>query len=166
RKNVPTGAFDSLVGDPRTVAQDSRGFVELRWEPRFSAEVSLSTRVFLDYYEYEGDFAYDPPGALNPETGVVRDRWLGYWTGGEARLMLRPWEWLNITAGVEARGSIVAELTSENDVDGRYLDEDPRFFVLGGYVVAEVKPIEPLTINVGGRYDFVSTFADGAFSPR
>lgn len=166
RKSVPTGAFETIVGDPRTQAQDSRGFVELRWEPQLTEEVSLSARVFLDYYEYEGDFAYDPAGAMNPETGVVRDRWLGYWTGGEARLLLRPWEWLRVTAGFEARGSIVAELTSESDVDGRYLDEEPRFFVLGGYVVAEVKPLDLLTLNVGGRYDFVSTFADGAFSPR
>lgn len=166
QKSIPTGAFDTLVGDPRSHSQDSRGFVELRWEPRFSPEVALSARVFLDYYEYEGSFAYDPPGALNPETGVVRDGWLGYWTGGEARLLLRPVEWLRITAGFEARGSLVAELTSESDADGRYLDEDARFFVLGGYAVAEVKPIEWLTLNVGARYDFVSTFADGAFSPR
>ena len=166
QKSIPTGAFDTLVGDPRSHSQDSRGFVELRWEPRFSPEVALSARVFLDYYEYEGSFAYDPPGALNPETGVVRDGWLGYWTGGEARLLLRPVEWLRITAGFEARGSLVAELTSESDADGRYLDEDARFFVLGGYAVAEVKPLEWLTLNVGARYDFVSTFADGAFSPR
>lgn len=168
RKQIPTGAFGTLVGDPRTQNTDSRGFVELRWEPRFSDEVSLSARTFLDYYEYEGDFAYDPedtpPDML--ETGVVRDRWLGYWAGGEARLMLRPLSWLSFTVGAEGRGSLVADLSSENDVDGRYLDETPRFFVLGGYAVADVKPIDEISIQLGGRYDFVSTFSDGAFSPR
>lgn len=166
RKSIPTGAFDTIVGDPRTFAQDSRGFVELRWDPRFSDEVSLAARVFLDHYEYEGDFAYEPAGTINPTTGLVRDRWLGYWTGGEARLMVQAWEWLNVTTGFEARGSLVADLVGENEVDGRFLDETPRFFVLGGYVVAEATPIEALTLNIGGRYDFVSTFDDGAFSPR
>src|SRR5690606_32579733 len=89
RKQIATGAFDTLIGDPRSQTTDSRGFLELRWEPRFSPEVALAARVFLDYYEYEGDFAYDPAGAINPETGVVHDQWLGYWTGGEARVMLR-----------------------------------------------------------------------------
>lgn len=168
RKQVPTGAFDTLVADPRTQSTDSRGFVELRWEPRFSDEVAISARTFLDYYEYEGDFAYDPEGTPPDmlETGVVRDRWLGYWVGGEGRLMLRPLEWLSFTVGAEARGSLVADLTSESDADGRYLDETPRFFVLGGYAVADARFIDELSVQVGGRYDFVSTFSDGAFSPR
>jgi outer membrane receptor protein involved in Fe transport len=166
RKNLPNGAFESLVGDPRTQNTDSRGFLELRWEPRLSPEVGLSTRVFLDYYQYEGDFAFDPIDDPAPEAGVTRDRWLGLWVGGEARLLLQPLSWLRITTGAEARGSMVADLTSENDVDGRYLAETPRFFVAGAYVVADLTPIEALTFQVGGRFDFVSTFADGAFSPR
>ncbi len=166
RKRIPTGAFDTRIGDPRTQNTDSRGFVELRWEPRFSEEVALAARVFLDHYEYEGDFAYDPEGTPDPETGVIRDRWLGYWTGGEARLLIHPVEWLRITAGAEARGSLVADLSSESDADGRYLDETPRFFVFGGYAVAQVDPVREVSVHLGGRYDYVSTFADGAFSPR
>lgn len=168
RKQVPTGAFGTLIGDSRTHNTDSRGFVELRWEPRFSEEAALSARVFLDYYEYQGDFAYDPRGTPvdELETGVIRDRWLGYWVGGEARAMLTPIEWLRVTVGAEGRGSVVADLSSESDVDGVYLDESPRFFVVGGYAVADVRPIPELSLQLGGRYDFVSTFADGAFSPR
>ena len=168
QKRVPTGAFDTVLGDPRTQNTDSRGFAELRWEPRFSEQVAMSARVFLDYYEYGGDFAYDPAGTPDTElvAGVTRDRWLGYWVGGDARAMLHPIDWLHITVGAEGRGSLVADLSSENDVDGRYLDLTPRFFVLGGYAVADVRPIQELSFQLGGRYDFVSTFADGAFSPR
>ncbi len=166
RKQVPTGAFETIVGDPRSHNTDSRGFLELRWEPRLSSEVSLSTRLFLDFYQYEGDFAFDPEGATNPEVGVTRDQWLGLWTGGEARVMAQPLPWLRLTAGAEARGSLVADLSSENEVDGRYLEESARFFVFGAYAVAEVTPAQPITVQLGGRYDFVSTFADGAFSPR
>ncbi|MEZ4338191.1 MAG: TonB-dependent receptor [Sandaracinaceae bacterium] len=166
QKRIPTGAFGTILGDPRTQNTDSRGFVELRWEPRLSEEVALSARVFLDYYEYEGDFAYDPAGTPDPETGVIRDRWLGYWTGGEARVLIHPVEWLRITAGAEARGSLVADLSSQSDAAGRYLDETPRFFVFGGYAVAQLDPIREVSVHLGGRYDFVSTFADGAVSPR
>ncbi len=167
RKQIPTGAFDTLLGDPRSQTTDSRGFLELRWDPRFSPEVGLAARVFLDYYEYEGDFAYDPEPVMAGQTGAVHDRWLGLWTGGEARVLLRPLEWLRITAGVEGRGSLVADLRSSDDSgEDAYLDEERRIFVFGGYVVAEVHPVQPLSIHLGGRYDFVSTFADGAFSPR
>jgi outer membrane receptor protein involved in Fe transport len=166
RKSIPTGAFDTILGDPRAHNTDSRAFVELRWDPHFTEEVALSARVFLDYYEYQGAFPYDPDGTEMPETGVVRDSWLGYWLGGEARLIVEPFPWLRITGGAEARGSLVADLASQDDVEGRYLDETARYFVFGGYLVGDITPIEPLSISVGARYDYVSTFVDGAFSPR
>jgi outer membrane receptor protein involved in Fe transport len=175
RKWIPTGAFETIVGDPRASNTDSRGFVELRWDPRFSPEVALSARVFLDYYEYGGGYPYDPEGTVDPETGVVRDSWLGYWLGGELRAIFDPVEWLHITAGAESRGSAVADLASQ-DVSGRYLDEVPRLFGFGAYAVGEVTPIDWITVHLGGRFDYFSVaalradadseFAEGAFSPR
>lgn len=168
-KRFPTGAFGSLVGDPRAVTTDSRGFTELRWEPRFSDEVSFVARVYGDYYGYDGVYPYDAA-----DGGPTRDSWNGLWMGGEARAILRPVSWLSITAGSEVRGSLMADLRSGNDEDADpstpaidpYLNEAHPFFVAGGYALAELRPVEQFIATAGLRYDYVSTFADGAFSPR
>ena len=159
-KRIPTGAFETVLGDPRSRSADTRGFAELRWEPRFGRELHLYVRAFADLYFFEGDYAYEAP------TNVQQDRWDGTWIGGEARAVITPVEWLRITAGAETRGSLVARLVGQAEDEGRYLDTDARFLVAGGYVVANARPIQELSIDLGGRFDYVSTFADGAFSPR
>ena len=159
-KSIPTAPFGARIGDSRARAADSRGFLELRWTPTLLPEVRLFTRAFVDGYLYEGDFPYEPT-----EGGLVRDRWEGIWAGGEARAIMTPTSWLRITAGAEGRGSLLGHLYSSND-DGRYLDRNAGYYVAAGYLTANLRPIRELTIDLGGRYDFVSTFRDGAFNPR
>ncbi|UJR87057.1 TonB-dependent receptor domain-containing protein [Sandaracinus amylolyticus] len=166
-KRIPTGAFDTILGDPRSRGVDTRGFLELRWEPRFGRELSLFVRAFSDLYLFEGDYAYEGEAPGDPSY-VSEDRWRGVWVGGEARATWSPLEWLRLTAGAETRGSALAEL------EGRVRGQDPflnpsgseGFWVAGGYAVAQIEPIREITIDVGGRFDYVSTFADGAVSPR
>ena len=159
-KNIPSAPFGSLVGDSRARAADSRGFLELRWTPTIVPEVRLFTRAFVDGYFYEGDFPYE-----SADGGTVRDRWDGVWAGGEARATMTPTDWLRITAGAEGRGSLLGHLYSRND-DGQYLDRNAGFYVAAGYLTANVRPIREITVDLGARYDFVSTFRDGAFNPR
>jgi outer membrane receptor protein involved in Fe transport len=168
---IPTGAFDTVLGDPRTNAVDSRGFLELRWEPRIERVLAMQVRAFADTYLYEGNFGYeDDDGMGGTIRSVLRDRWNGLWLGGEARAAITATDWLRFTVGAEGRGSALAELTSTYEEEGapsdRYLDEDPRFFVLAGYAIADVRPVREFRVNAGVRYDYVSTFTDGAFSPR
>lgn len=166
-RRIPTGAFDSILGDPRTHAVDTRGFLELRWEPRFGRELQLYVRAFADTYLYDGEFAYEGEAVGDPSY-VNIDQWRGVWVGGEARAVWSPLDWLRLTAGAEVRGSALAELTSRVDDEAPYLDPpgSEGFLVAGGYVVADVRPIREISIDLGGRADYVSTFGDVAFSPR
>ena len=166
-KRIPSGAFDTILGDPRTRGVDTRGFLELRWEPRFGRELSLFVRAYSDLYLYGGDFAYPGAGVGDPSF-VSQDRWSGVWVGGEARATWSPIEWLRLTAGAEVRGSALGELQGSIVGGRRFLDPEGSegFVVAGGYAVAEVEPIREITINAGARFDYVSTFADGAVSPR
>lgn len=182
---IPTGAFDSIVGDPSTHTADTRGFLELRWEPRLDV-VQLHLRAYLDAYFLDDAYAYqDDDGMGGTVRSVTHDGWDGLWAGGEARATITATDWLRFTVGAEGRGSAIARLTSRSDAqDGtsdRYLDEDfvaqrsasamsmgsiPRLFSASGYALADVRPIREVGLNGGVRYDYVSTFSDGNFSPR
>jgi outer membrane receptor protein involved in Fe transport len=166
-KRIPTGAFDTILGDPRTRGIDTRGFVELRWEPRFGRELHLYLRGFSDFYLYDGAFAYagEQPGA---PSFVNYDTWRGVWLGGEARAVWSPVDWLRITAGSEVRGSVLGELQSRYDQEAPYLDPEGNdgYAVAGGYAVVDLRPIRELTFHLGGRLDYVSTFGGVAASPR
>lgn len=185
-RRIPTGAFDSVVGDPATHVADTRGFLELRWEPRIADIVQLRARAYLDTYFLDDAYAYaDDDGMGGTTRSITRDGWDGAWLGGEARAAITATEWLRVTVGAEGRGSAVAHLTSRSDAeDGtsdRYLDEDyvaqrsgaassagalPHLFAVSGYALADIHPIREVGLNGGVRYDYVSTFSDGAFSPR
>ncbi|MDW8245787.1 MAG: TonB-dependent receptor [Sandaracinaceae bacterium] len=168
---IPTGAFGTIVGDPQTRAADPRGFLEVRLTEQPDPGIGIFLRAFLDTYRYEGNFAYQSEDEMgNVVRFVTRDRWVGLWGGGEGRLSVRPVDWLRFAVGAETRGSIIAELRSGNDFEGRehqrFLNEEPRFYVVAAYAVTDIRPIREAWLNAGVRYDYMSTFADGALSPR
>jgi outer membrane receptor protein involved in Fe transport len=158
-KDYATGAFETLLGDGRAEARDTRGFVELRWEPSFGDRVSLVARAYGDVYRFGGDYPYE-----DGDGGLYRDEYRGSWLGGELRGVIRATDWLRFTLGAEGRRSIQAELrgASALDDDGNpndelTIDEEPNLSIVGGYVLANVRAARWMTIDVGARFDFVST---------
>jgi outer membrane receptor protein involved in Fe transport len=158
-KRIPTGAFDTLPGDHRATSTDTRGFAELRYEPSLGKDDRLYLRAYLDWYRFRGGYPYD-----DPTVGVVRDSWDGLWAGGEARVLLTPFDRLRLTLGGEGRTELKADLKSM-DASGTYLDHDARFQVYSGYGVADLRPLDWLTLSGGARVDHFSTFGT-AVSPR
>ncbi len=163
RKRIPTGAFETLLGDPRAATTDLRSFVEVRWEPALSERVRLYTRAYNDFYAYMGDYPYG-------RDIVTSDRWTGAWAGVEPRLVASPTDWLELTAGAEARFYYHARLLGFDQTGGseeRYLDERPTQQVYAGYLLGEARAGDFLRVSVGGRYDhFTLERTGGAFSPR
>ncbi len=160
-KRIPTGAFGTLLGDPRAHSQDDRGFVELRYDPTLDGAFHLSARTWLDHYAFRGTYPYEAPPN---DVGVQRDRWDGLWTGAEVRGQLKLLDQLSLTAGAEGRVELQADLGSRNENE-RTLSEDARFQVYSGYLVTDFAPLKRLGFSLGARLDHFSTIGN-AFSPR
>lgn len=170
RKRIPTGAFETLIGDDRARSEDRRGFVELRWEPRLTRDLRLYARAYADRYEFRGVFPY-----ADEDDGPVRDSWDGTWTGFEARVQAEATSWLRLTAGAEARLHLQSHLFSHSDADlgANYLDEEPTFSVFSAYAIAAASPARLFSAQLGARLDYYNLTGDNyprdndvAISPR
>lgn len=166
-KRIPTGAFDTILADPRAVSDDFRSFGEIRYEPSIGENTQLYTRVWLDSYVYRGDFPYGVHY-------IFSDEWRGTWAGAEPRLVTQATPWLNLTLGAEYRNHFQAKMVSVENRDlvggrpyGVALDETPTFAVYAGYAVAELSS-ERVRLTLGARGDFYATSVANfsAFNPR
>ncbi len=144
----PLGAFSTIFGDDRTREQDSRGYADLRHRVGLSDSVELETRAMLDYYGYQGDFAYEPA-----DGGLLKDRFTGVWVTGEVRLNLRPFEGALWSVSAELARHLKHDLTSEDEVDGRLLDIKTPFWKTSAAVTLRQNFNEYVSLWAGARYD-------------
>jgi outer membrane receptor protein involved in Fe transport len=158
-KNVPTGAYGTRLGDRRTRLVDTRGFVELRYEPRLTSTVQLLARTHADLYNFSGSYGY------TAEEGSGSERFQGRWFGGELRVLYAPSRELRIIAGGEGKIHTRAKLLGQDD-GGVYLDDNHPFQVAGGYLSADWAPSELLRVSAGARLDYFSTFKGVSLNPR
>lgn len=157
-KRIPTGAYETVLADPRAHSSDTRAFGEVRWEPSVSKALRLATRAYVDRYDFVGGYPYADPD------DVVEDTWHGTWGGAEARMMLAPLQGLDLTIGAEARLHLQADLQG-SDSAGVYLDDSTPFQVYSGYLLTEVSPTRAFSLSGGARIDAYSTFGATA-NPR
>ncbi len=161
-KGIPTGAYESVIGDPRSKVRDTRAFVELRVEPKLGKGVESLSRVHLNLYDFNGTYASDPRPSLESE--VFRGRWLG----GEQRLVLKPVETLRLTVGAELIGHLQAKQLSA-DATAKYADRDDPYLNAAGYLLGDFTPAKAVKISAGARLDYYSNVAfdaAGAINPR
>lgn len=160
-KNIPTAEFGTIFNDPRTKEYDTRGFAELRVEPKLSRSVQLMTRASVDYYRFTGLYAYEPPPL---DVGLGREAFRGVWASGEGRLVISPSEAVRITVGGEGQRHLKVHQTGTND-EGVYLDRDDPYSVAAGYALADIAPSKAFRISAGSRLDWYSTFGT-SINPR
>lgn len=163
-KVFPGAVYDTLVGDVRNHLADTRGLLELRFEPRLSRGVQLLTRAFFNRYDYASVLVPDDePG------GYRRETFTGSWTGAEVRLLLEPAPWLRLNVGAE--GQYHFEVTQRGtayhpaSAPDAYLDERRPFGIAAGYLSAELIPSQRFRASLGGRADWYSTFG-ATVNPR
>lgn len=159
-KSVPTAAYGAIPGDPRTKLVDTRGFVELRYEPRLSSSSQILVRTHADLYNFHG---YYPYGAAASDLG--KERFEGRWFGGEVRGLFTPSESLRMIIGGEGNFHTKAKIFGE-DSSGEYLNSNHPFRAAGGYVSADWSPAEIVKISAGARLDYFSTFDGISINPR
>jgi outer membrane receptor for ferrienterochelin and colicin len=162
-KALPTGEFQTLLGDPATHQTDQRGFLEARAEPVLSKYVKLETRVHWNLYKFRGQYARAPA-----DGGIERDRFDGAWAGAEQRVVLTPLERLRFTLGAEGQYHYRVE-TSARDDSGYFLDDGKgggRTYQVGAlYALADAQPTERVRLSGGVRLDGYSTFGSSV-NPR
>jgi outer membrane receptor for ferrienterochelin and colicin len=164
-KTLPSGEFATVFGDPRTRFVDTRGLVELRFEPVISSNVQLMTRAHANLYNFD-DFL-----PATPENGgVLTESFRGDWVGLEQRIVVTPVPALRLTVGGEVQDHVQAQqygVTTDTTVgrNGNYLNQNNPFFVGAGYLVGDITPGRALKLSLGTRYDYFSNFGSSV-NPR
>jgi outer membrane cobalamin receptor len=162
-KIVPTAAYDAVFGDARNRLRDTRGFVELKFEPKLGKSTALLARVHANLYDFDGFV----PNAPN---NVDREGFKGRWLGGELRAIVTPADPLRITVGAEAMWHATTHQTSSDDVRGIYASNDTPFVQVAPYLLGDVMPSKRVKLEAGARLDYFSNLSKfdpgAAFSPR
>jgi outer membrane receptor protein involved in Fe transport len=179
RKTLPTGQFDTILGDGDTRQTDTRGMVELKAEPKLGDRFESTTRAYANYYGYRGHFAHLADASDGGNEYLTFD---GQWVGAEQRLVYKPLASLRVTGGGEVQRHFNAHTYDTSDLPsvGLYDDETNNFSLFAAYLVGDYVPARWLKVELGGRFDqyqydsFTPThatqpilgFGVGSFSPR
>lgn len=83
RKDLPTGAYDTVFGAPGTATRDQRGFVEAQFSHTFSSGLGVDLRGSYDGERYNGTWQYNGRAQGVPGTDSSAEDW------GTAELRLR-----------------------------------------------------------------------------
>ena len=163
RKTLPTGQFDTILGDGDTRQTDTRAMVEAKAEPNLGPQVESMTRAYANYYGYRGHFAHFPE-----EGGLEYLTFDGQWAGAEQRLVYKPVESLRFTAGGEVQRHFNVHTFDTSDTQGLYDDDTHSFSLFAAYAVGDYVPSRVLKVELGGRVDsyVYSDHSVGAVSPR
>jgi outer membrane receptor for ferrienterochelin and colicin len=158
-KRLPTGEYETLLGDPRTEQTDSRASLELKAEPKWSESLRTMTRVHANHYRFDGGFA-----RAAPDGGLEHDTFRGSWFGAEQRVELQPSDFFKLTLGGEAQLHVQVRERAA-DESGSFLDDSRPFQVGAAYALVDLKPSERLHVSAGARLDAYSTFGS-SLNPR
>jgi outer membrane receptor protein involved in Fe transport len=166
-KDVPTASFDTIFDpahDPRAhgVVEntlDERGTLEARYDSG-----ALLLRLFGDYAAYHGAYPY--AGDATRSDFALRDRGIGFWGGGEARVTVAGPEWNRLALGATAEVHDVRVGVDANG-DGREDYTDHRAIPNAAvYAVDELALGARLRLTAGARLDRLGIGEDWVFSPR
>jgi outer membrane receptor protein involved in Fe transport len=158
---VPTGAYGSIVDRTDHENEDTRGLLELRYEPRVSPRVQLLGRAYANYAYYHSVFWYDAEADVNGMTVAFeqpfRETFTGAWAGGELRLVATPAPGLRLSVGAEVTRHFQVEMLNDQDeVDGSntvVLDVSAPYSVLAGYASVEWRATPRLRLVGAARVD-------------
>lgn len=159
-KQLPTGQFDTLLGDGRTHQADTRGFVEARFEPKVGRSITSLTRLHGDVYLYRGEFARSPM-----DGGLEYNRYDSFWGGLEQRFAFAPSSVFNANVGGEVQAHPSARQRSGTETEGETQNDKEHFVVAAVYGNVDVRPAQAIKLSLGGRLDYYSNFGSSV-NPR
>jgi outer membrane receptor protein involved in Fe transport len=151
-KKAALGYYGTNFNDLRNQNRDTRGFAEIRFEPKVSEQVSLNTIASGDLYHYDGTFMRE-----YADGGIERDQFQGYWAGLEQRINYAPFKPLRVTVGGVGQYHFAADQKVTYDLVPS-LDETRNVYVAAGYGVADLY-LPHLHVSAGARLDAYGTAA-------
>jgi len=161
-KVLPTAAFETLPGDPRTRFTDQRMFIEARFEPRLSDGIQLFSRAHANIYGFVGRYAYDVT-----DEGLHKETFTGLWVGFEQRVALDLSKTFRLTVGGEGIAQMRTAQRGETELGtGPYLNRDDPYNVFAGYLLGDLTPSPRFKASGGVRYDYYSFLDGGSVNPR
>jgi outer membrane receptor protein involved in Fe transport len=159
-KQLPTGQFETLLGDGRTRQADTRGFAEARLELPVGDWLTSLTRVHGNLYAYRGDFSRSPF-----DGGLETNSYDSVWAGAEQRFVISPGSAFSLSIGAEGQLHPKVQQSGATEVDGSYLDDQQDFALAALYGSIDLRPVPAVKFSAGGRLDYYSTFG-ASFNPR
>lgn len=158
-KQVPTGAFGTVLNDPRNRTTDARGWIDV--SRRFVlGGADVTARGSYDRMRYDGTYIYED-GTVN------RDFASGDWLTGELVASRRVKGRHVVTGGVEYRRNLTQDQWAYDEpaIDERTVDAEYGSHQWAAYAQAEIGLHPRVTATIGGRYDRW-TLIGGAARPR
>lgn len=162
-KEIPTGAFQTNLGDHRSATNDYRGFVEARYQTD-TPNTKLDLRLFYDTYTNEFIGPYGAGYLYNDQNN---DQWFG----ALAQLNQSLGSALGITLGGQTRQHFLTTLDSfelealDAEPFNQPLDKDAPSQIYSAYGVLDLHPGKIVTFNLGGRIDRYETADTDAGDP-
>ncbi len=167
-KGIPTGAYDTVFGDPRNRTIDARAYLDLRYNHTFASDWQVLARFSYDHYPYDGFYfinRFDDAGNL---TGIGENRDIGradWWTG-ELQVCRTLFNRHKVILGTEYRDNFRLEQRNFDLTPmTSFLDDQRHSQVYAFYGQDEFTILHNLKLNAGVRYDHYSSFG-GNVSPR
>ena len=144
-KHLPTGAWETAIGDPRNKTVDDRSWVAATWRGQVRG-TDVTARGSFDRLAYTGTYASGED--------VIDERSTGEWIGGEVTATRTVATRHRLTAGTEFREHLRQMQTID---EGSGPTEDSRQSrQLGVYVQDEIRLTGTTTAVVGARADYWS----------
>jgi iron complex outermembrane receptor protein len=160
-KGIPTGAFGTSFGDPRTRTRDEATQVTLSGDRRVGACGSASLAINYGRVGYDGDYVF----AARPSV-VNRDVSRGEWWRLEGSLRVRASGRHTVTVGGELQDDLHQDqLNWDLEPAAVYLDVRGNGDRWAVYAQDQVTLPGRLVLSAGLRHDRYRTFG-GATSPR
>ena len=167
-KQLPTGAYDTVLTDPRNRLTDQAGYIRGILDHTFENELTLRASVSYNDTIYRGTLIYDRLQSAGSILRVMeRDEGRSEWFSEEVHLSMPLWnERLTVSGGFDTRQHIKQDQDTF-DVEPRlvYLDDHRTSWSFGPYAEARMSIAPTLSATAGVRHDFYSD-EGGATTPR
>ena len=156
RKEIPTGSYSSIPGDPGTFTVDWRAFGFVRYDAVRENLDRVSVKVAVDGYGYHGSYAY--PGELNCD--YQRSRWVSM----EGQYVHSVGRRHRLLAGGELRLNRALDQGANAGVRAVFSDHHTST-VAAVFLQDEIRLTRAVVLNLGLRHDRYGTFG-GTTNPR